>query len=62
MAKQNKREFVVYVRMNGEPKGWTYMLMARSAGHAVERILWHTGWLPAQYGDRFVTAVAEIPF
>lgn len=62
MATRTKREYVVYVRMVGERRGWSYVTRAKSAGQAVERILYVMGWLPAQYADTFVTAVVELPF
>jgi uncharacterized protein YcnI len=57
MAKRKKRGFHVQVRMTGERKIWSYYLQAVSAGKAVERVLFHTGWLPSAYGDTFVVQV-----
>ncbi len=57
MAKRKKEGYSVQVRMVGEDKVWGYHLEALSAGNAVERILWHMGWLPAAYADTFVVCV-----
>jgi len=43
--------------MVGESKAWAYYGQFTSAGKAVERILWHVGWLPAVSGDTFVVSV-----
>lgn len=64
MAKSKKQGYRVRVRMNGDRKVWAYYLQAVSAGKAVERVLFHTGWLPAAYADTFVVQVSareEIP-
>lgn len=63
MAKQTKREYIVYVDSTADPKRWSYTLMARTPGEAVERILVHMGWQRLmEPGFTFVTSVVELPF
>jgi hypothetical protein len=63
------REFVVRVKPVPEniPEQdlwrydwWTYQTMAKSHGHAVQRIVWHTGWEPCDPGFRYIVTVSVL--